>query len=54
MYLKLICILNIITVIAFFVCNILRSDGLANTIFGATVIISEILTIIFILTGKIN
>lgn len=54
MDLKLVCVLNIIAVITFSICNILRNDGLLDTIIGAVVIIGEILTTIFILTGKIK
>ena len=54
MDLKLVCVLNIIAVITLSICNILRNDGLLDTIIGAVVIIGEILTTIFILTGKIK
>lgn len=54
MGLKLICILNIIAVIIFMVCGVLRSNNLPYTIFGVVAIIGELLAMIFVLTERIK
>lgn len=54
MYLKLVCAINIIAVIIFMVCGVLRSNNLPYTILGLVAIIGELLAMIFVLTGKIK
>ena len=54
MYLKLVCVLNIIAVIIFIICTVLRSNNLPHIIFGIVTIIGELLAVVFVLKGKID
>lgn len=54
MSLKIICVLNIIAVIIFMICRMFYNTSLLYTMISLAFILLEILTAIFVLTGKIN
>ena len=54
MYLKLVCVLNIIAVIIFIICTVLRSNNLPHIIFGIVTIVGELLAVVFVLKGKVK
>ena len=54
MYLKIICAMNILAVISYSIYEALRSDNWATTILYLAITLSEFLTLIWVLSGKIK
>lgn len=54
MYLKAVCALNILAVIFYSICEILRSNNLAHTAFLTSIILLEVFSFTWVLSGKIK